>query len=96
MSQHKADFTHLFVTNLTFIFMWIHLMKNQLKIWRIKNFKPLHVIIPEILRILVAFSYVPAYSEICSPPVFPLAGLRKLVYIFAIKRKEKIFLAITA
>ena len=34
MSKHITYFTHLFVTNLMFIFMWVHLMKNQLKIWK--------------------------------------------------------------
>ena len=34
MSQHKGQFTHLFVTNLPFIFMWVQLLKNQLKIWK--------------------------------------------------------------
>ena len=34
MSKHKAQFTHLFGTNLTFIFMWVQLVKNQLKIWK--------------------------------------------------------------
>ena len=34
MSQHNSQFTHLFVTNLTFIFMWVQLVKNQLKIWK--------------------------------------------------------------
>ena len=63
MSQHKPKFTHLFVTNLTFIFMWVHLMKNQLKICK-KNFDLLQLIIPEITRILLAFSYFPTYSEI--------------------------------
>ena len=36
MSQHKAQFTHLFVIKLTFIFMWVRLMNNQLKIWKKK------------------------------------------------------------
>ena len=34
MSQNKGPFTHLFVTNLPFIFMWVHFVKNQLKIWK--------------------------------------------------------------
>ena len=56
MSQPKAYFTHLFVTNLTFIFMWVHLMNNQLKIWKKKkNFDLLQLIILEIMRILLTF-----------------------------------------
>ena len=34
MGQHKAQFTHLFVTNLLYIFMWVQLVKIQLKIWK--------------------------------------------------------------
>ena len=34
MSQHKGPFTHLFVTNLPFIFMWVQFVKNQLKMWK--------------------------------------------------------------
>ena len=64
MSQHKAQFTDFFVTNLTLIFMWVQLMKDHLKIWRKKNFDLLQLIIPEIMRILLAFSYFPTYSEI--------------------------------
>ena len=75
MSQHKAQFTDFFVTNLTFIFMWVQLMKNHLKIWREKNFDLLQLIIPEIMRILLAFSYFPTYSEIWSPPDLPLLPL---------------------
>ena len=37
-----------------------------------KNFDLLQLIIPEIMRILLAFSYFPTYSEIWSPPVLPL------------------------
>ena len=65
MSQHKAQFTDFIVTNSTFIFMWVQLMKDALKIWK-KNFDLLQLIIPEIMKILLAFfSYFPTYySEI--------------------------------
>ena len=43
MSQHTAQFTDFFVTNLTFICMWVQLMKNQLKIWREKKLWPLTI-----------------------------------------------------
>ena len=66
MSQHKGPFTHLFVTNLPFIFMWVQFVKNHLKIWR-KKFDLSQLIILEIMRILLAFSYFPTYSEIWSP-----------------------------
>ena len=37
-----------------------------------KNFDLLKLIILEIMRILLAFSYLPTYSEIWSPPDLPL------------------------
>ena len=37
-----------------------------------KNLDLLQLIIPEIMRIQLAFSYFPTYSEIWSPPVLPL------------------------
>ena len=41
--------------------------------WRYVNKNYLsQLIIPEIMRILLAFSYFPTYSEIWSPPVLPL------------------------
>ena len=29
MSQHKSQFSDFFVNNLTFIFMWVQLMKDE-------------------------------------------------------------------
>ena len=43
MSKQKIQFSHLFVINLTFIFMWVQLMKNLLKIWKKKKLGPLTV-----------------------------------------------------
>ena len=45
-----------------------------------KNFDLLQLIIPEIMRILLAFSYFPTYSDIWSPPNLPLQGQYTRVY----------------
>ena len=55
MSQHKAQFTDFFITNLTFIFMWV-LMKEHLKEWREKIVDLLQLIIPEM--ILFSFFHI--------------------------------------
>ena len=69
MSQHKAQFTHLFVTNLTFIFMWVQLVKNQLKIW--KKLWPLTIDHFGDNEDSISF-FIFSYSEIWSPPNLPL------------------------
>ena len=69
MGQHKAQFTHFIVTNLTWIFMWVQESTEDMDK---KNIDLLQIIIPEIMRILLAFSYFRTYSEIWSPPNIPL------------------------
>ena len=63
-----------------------HLFLCGFNWWRInwrygKNFDLLQLIIPEIMRILLAFSYFPTYSEIWSPPVLPLLERRSTVLL---------------
>ena len=86
---HSSIFRFL-VTNLTFIFIWVQLMKDHLKIWR-KNLDLLQF----IMRILLAYSYFPAYNEIWSPPNLPLAFENQYFTTCAVKsilnRFNKIF-----
>ena len=50
-----------------------NLIMDHLTIWREKkHINLLHLIVLEIMRILLAFSYFATYSEIWSPPNFPL------------------------
>ena len=44
-----------------------------------KNFDLLQLIILEIMRILLAFSYFPTYSEIWSPPDLPLHCTTRII-----------------
>ena len=71
MSQHKAQFTDFCASNLTFILCWSNWWRRT---WRYgtKNFDLLQLIITDIMRILLAFSYFPTYSEIWSLPNIPL------------------------
>ena len=62
MSQHKSQFTRYFVTNLTFIYVGL-IDEGSLEDMEKKNFDLLQLIIPE-MRIPLAFSYFPIYSEI--------------------------------
>ena len=49
--------------------------------WRYgKNFDLLQLIIPQIMRILLAFSYFPTFREIWSPPVLPLLYIIYIIY----------------
>ena len=77
----RKIYVFLFVTNLPFILCGFNWWRIN---WRYgkKNFELLQLIIPEIMRILLAFSYFPTYSEIWSPPVLPLTQLYYLSNIF--------------
>ena len=63
MSQQKAQFTDFFVTNLTFFYVGIIDEGSPEDIGG-KKLDLLQFIIPEIMSILLAFSYFPTYSEI--------------------------------
>ena len=72
----------IFLKPIWHLFMSVKLMKDPMKIWKF-FFYLLQITILGIMRILLAFSYFPTYSEIWSPPNLPLCGIFKALGLWA-------------
>ena len=78
----KSSFS-TFLENQFSIFNENNLTMDHLTIWRRrKNFDLLQLIVFDIIKILLAFSYFSTYSEILSPPNFPLSPNWLLILLF--------------
>ena len=78
----KSSFS-TFLENQFSIFNENNLTMDHLTIWRRrKNFDLLQLIVFDIMKILLAFSYFSTYSEIWSPPNFPLSPNWLLILLF--------------